>query len=282
MSAECVGFSEIDKYAIQVYKKHFNHRNFGDISKINWSKVPDFDLLAGGSPCQDLSIAGKRAGLNGARSGLFREFMRAIKEKKPKNFIWENVKGALSSNRGWDFAVVLNEMAEAGYSLWWQVLNSKDFGVPQNRERIFVVGFRDQSAPEVFFERESNGWCVQACENKQAKWKGFRSRNISSCVNTRFGSTARGQQFIKESLGIRRLTPKECERLQGLPDDWTKYGLEEDYKFEHKGGYEDEQYFGYPVENNKIIEISDTQRYKMCGNAVTVNVVKEIALKLLT
>jgi DNA (cytosine-5)-methyltransferase 1 len=154
-SAATIGFSEIDKYASAVLKYHWpNTKNYGDISKINWSEVPDFDLLTGGSPCQDLSIAGKRKGLEGARSGLFYEYLRAVKEKKPKYFIWENVKGALSSRSGWDFAAVINEMAEAGYSLWWQVLNAKDFGVPQNRERIFVVGFRDRPAPEVFFERE--------------------------------------------------------------------------------------------------------------------------------
>jgi len=151
---ETVGFSEIDKYANAVLKYHYPLiPNFYDITKIEWDKVPDFDLLTGGSPCQDLSIAGKRAGLEGKRSGLFYEYMRAVREKKPKYFIWENVKGALSSNQGRDFAIVLNEMAEAGYSLWWQVLNAKDFGVPQNRERIFVIGFRDRPAPEVFFER---------------------------------------------------------------------------------------------------------------------------------
>jgi len=156
-SAETIGFSEIDKYASAVLKHRWpNIKNYGDITKIDWSKVPDFDLLTGGSPCQDLSIAGKRAGLEGNRSGLFYEYMRAVREKQPKYFIWENVKGALSSNKGFDFAAVLNEMAEAGYSLWWQVLNAKDFGVPQNRERIFVVGFRDGSPREILFESKND------------------------------------------------------------------------------------------------------------------------------
>lgn len=159
---QTIGFSEIDKYASAVLKYHWpNIKNYGDITKINWSEVPDFDLLTGGSPCQDLSIAGKRRGLEGARSGLFYEYMRAVKEKRPKYFIWENVKGALSSNKGFDFAAVLNEMAEAGYSLWWQVLNAKDFGVPQNRERIFVIGFRDGCPGEVFFESKANGINIQ-------------------------------------------------------------------------------------------------------------------------
>lgn len=156
--AKCVGFSEIDKYASSVLAYHHpNTKNYGDISTIDWSTVPDFDLLVGGSPCQDLSIAGKRAGLQGSRSGLFHDYVRAIKEKKPQYFIWENVKGALSSNEGRDFAEVLNTLAEAGYSLWWQVLNAKDFGVPQNRERIFVVGTRIGSPREILFERGDAG-----------------------------------------------------------------------------------------------------------------------------
>ena len=155
---EIVGFSEIDKYASQVLKYHYpNVKNYGDITKIRTEDLPDFDLLTGGSPCQDLSIAGKRRGLAGTRSGLFLEYIRILCDKKPRYFIWENVKGALSSNYGFDFAVVLNEFSEAGYSLWWQVLNAKDFGVPQNRERIFVVGFREGSPKEVFFESKDSG-----------------------------------------------------------------------------------------------------------------------------
>jgi DNA (cytosine-5)-methyltransferase 1 len=148
----CVGYSEIDKYAISVYDYQFpNTTNYGDITKIQWNTVPDFDLVVGGSPCQDLSVAGKQKGLSGARSGLFFEFVRCLKEKQPTNFIWENVKGALSSSSGWDFARVQIEFSEAGYDCEWQVLNAKDFGVPQNRERIFVVGhLREKSQPKVF------------------------------------------------------------------------------------------------------------------------------------
>ena len=117
----CIGFSEIDKYACQVLKYNFpNTKNYGDITKINWAEIPDFDLLVGGSPCQDLSIAGKRAGLKGARSSLAWSFINALEIKKPKYFLWENVKGALSSRNGWDFANLLSAFSQAGYSLWWQ------------------------------------------------------------------------------------------------------------------------------------------------------------------
>lgn len=243
---ETIGFSEIDKYASAVLKQHWpNIKNYGDISKINWTEVPDFDILTGGSPCQDLSIAGKRAGLDGRRSGLFYEYMRAVKEKKPKFFIWENVKGALSSSQGWDFATVLNEMAEAGYSLWWQVLNAKDFGVPQNRERIFVVGFRDGSPREVFFEPSPNRFNIQ-----QGKEFPVQSSN---CLRTNYSSGYSNETYVSEQPKIRRLTPTECERLMGLPDGWTSAGS----------------------------TISDSQRYKMCGNGVVVNVVEAIIKELI-
>ena len=191
----CVGFSEVNKYASQVLKyKYPNVKNYGDCTKINWSEVPDFDLLTGGSPCQDFSIAGKRAGIVGERSGLVWEYIRCLEEKKPKYFIWENVKGVMSSRGGWDFANILTAFSEAGYSLGWQVLNAKDFGVPQNRERIFVVGFREGSPPEVFFERGGDSRNMETLRNEQGKKERIRSDTAS--VDTRTGSTARGQHLI--------------------------------------------------------------------------------------
>ena len=192
--------------------------------------------------------------------------MRAVCEKRPRYFIWENVKGALSSQNGWDFGAVINEMAEAGYSLWWQVLNAKDFGVPQNRERIFVVGFRDRSAPEVFFEREGSG--VSAKQDEQ------RNAYCLQAGNDKHRGTYVERDILQgvsdEMTAIRKLTPIECERLMGLPDNWTRYGVKElsEFNCASRVCLED-------------IEISDTQRYKMCGNGVVVNVVCEIIYKLL-
>jgi|SRR3990167_266417 len=163
---ELVGYSEWDKYASMVHKYHKpNIKNYGDISKIQWSGVPDFDMLTGGSPCQNFSIAGKREGIVGSKSRLVWEFIRCLHEKQPKHFIFENVKGLLSSRNGWDFANILVAFSEEGYSLWWQVLNAKDFGIPQNRERIFVVGTREGSPKEVFFEPSTNRKDIQNLEH---------------------------------------------------------------------------------------------------------------------
>ena len=143
INGEPMGFSEIDKYASMVLKYRFpNVKNYGDCTKIRWDEIADFDLLCGGSPCQDFSIAGKRRGLAGSRSSLAWEFIRCLRTKKPRYFIWENVKGALSSNDGKDFEIICEEFCKSGYAIDFEVLNAKNFGVPQNRERIFLIGKR--------------------------------------------------------------------------------------------------------------------------------------------
>jgi DNA (cytosine-5)-methyltransferase 1 len=304
----CVGYSEIDKFACSVYDYQFpNTKNYGDISRIDWKSVPDFDLVVGGSPCQDLSVAGKQKGLSGTRSGLFFEFVRCLKEKQPTNFIWENVKGALSSSSGWDFARVQIEFSEAGYDCEWQVLNAKDFGVPQNRERVFVVGhLRGKSEPKVFPIRTSSEEtfttthpCIDANYYKghsnqrrmiqqvnqptHSNDRVYSDDGISPSLNTMQGGRRqpkvmrtplkflqRNQKNIEGDYAftvdgantggvrvdtkIRRLTCLECERLMSWSDNWTKFGVDG--------------------------EISDTQRYKMCGNGVVSEVVRYIVEKL--
>ena len=177
---ECVGMSEIDKYANMVLRYHYpNIKNYGDINAINWNEIPDFDILLGGSPCQDLSMAGKRKGLSGKRSGLFFAFTKALRSKVPDYFIWENVRGALSSSGGFDFAQVLNQFSSLGYSLWWQVLNAKDFGVPQNRERIFVIGFRKGVPSQVSLESEKEGKTIASKQEQQ----------VSFAIKTKYGAS---------------------------------------------------------------------------------------------
>ena len=150
--AECVGYSEIDRYAISIYEKHFReHKNYGNITEIDTAKLPDFDILVGGFPCQAFSIAGKRGGFEDTRGTLFFELARILADKKPGYFCFENVKGLLSHDRGRTFKTIIATLDELGYDLQWQVLNSKHFGVPQNRERIFIIGnLRDRPRPQVF------------------------------------------------------------------------------------------------------------------------------------
>jgi DNA (cytosine-5)-methyltransferase 1 len=148
---ECVGYSEVDKYAVQIYQKHFNHKNYGDITKINADTLPDFDFFCGGFPCQSFSIAGKRMGFSDTRGTLFFDIARILRAKRPRLFLLENVKGLLSHQDGKTFGIIIATLTELGYDLQWQVLNSKNHGVPQNRERIFIIGnLRGTPRPEVF------------------------------------------------------------------------------------------------------------------------------------
>ena len=142
IESRCVGFSEIDKYAIQCFEQNFpNVKNYGSITEIDWSKVEDFDLITGGFPCQDVSIAGKQD-LDKGRTILGLELTKALIEKQPKWFLFENVKG-LMSKRFTEFRTILIKSWEsAGYIVIYKVLNTKHFGIPQNRERVWFVGIR--------------------------------------------------------------------------------------------------------------------------------------------
>lgn len=294
---ECVGYSEIDRYAIEVYEKHFKHRNYGDITKIKSEELPEFELVVGGFPCQAFSIAGLRGGFEDTRGTLFFEIARIIRDRRPRLVLLENVKGLLSHDKGKTFRTIIATFTELGYDVQWELLNSKNFGVPQSRERVYIVGhLRNTPRPEVFPIRERYKGDIGANgEEKEAI--------LAHTVNTRTGRLGKWEQYIvaltsvrteeskkirremlkqgrdwyprqgreliprtdgqtntvtarqsKENLllegeRIRRLTPLECERLQGFPDNWT-------------------------------LGLSDTQRYKTIGNAVTVNVIKEINKKL--
>jgi len=160
----CVGQVEIDKHAQKILKKHWPHVPLHDdvTTAIEWAKEIDLigkvDIVCGGFPCQDVSVAGKRAGIAGARSGLFWDAIRFAQEVKAQTIVLENVPGLLSSNNGRDFGVVISAMADAGYRhIEWRVLDSQFFGVPQRRRRVFIVGSTiDRSRQPVFIERESS------------------------------------------------------------------------------------------------------------------------------
>lgn len=157
---ECVAVCEIDKNAQSILRRHFpNAQLFDDVRKVGRGthERKSIDLVCGGFPCQDVSIAGKRAGLAGERSGLWFEFARVIDELEPQWVVIENVPGLLSSNGGRDFAIIIRWLAKRGYGVAWRVLDAQYFGVPQRRRRVFIVGsFGDGRAAEVLFEQDSS------------------------------------------------------------------------------------------------------------------------------
>ena len=352
-------FSEIDKDAINIYKKHFpNAKELGDVRAIRDFSGIKADIITFGFPCQDLSIAGKRRGLAGARSGLFFEAMRIIRELKPQYFIFENVKGLLTNNRGADFVRCLREIADIGlYECEWQLVNTS-WVLPQNRERVYFVGRLGGQSGAKIFPLFSGGETADGLQgqytntitsegytkNRQASYviEGQQSqkvrqinrteknhqqdrvyspegispalntvgggnlepkivvyprgnnkggvKNVSNCptitgssfeCNTficpvltperenkrqngrrikengepSFTLTTQDRHGIYDGQAIRKLTPLECERLQGFPDGWTEYG----------------------ADGRKM---SDSARYKALGNAVTVNFPRMIGEKL--
>lgn len=296
-------FSEIDKHAIANYKNNFPHaKNLGDITTLHGGDFTEIDIITFGSPCQDFSVAGQRAGIAGAKSSLIRHAISLVAQLRPSIFVWENVKGVLSSNSGSDFWAILQAFANiGGYRLEWQLLNTSWF-LPQNRQRIYLVGhLAGRSIPGVFpiteddcTPRKEKTYQFQAKINGTLKANGNMNADdtyiIPKTESTLTGGghsgglhsdmtvirqlprgknkgadlticpTISSNAFQENNLlcGIRRLTEIECERLQGFPDNFTQYG---DY-------------------NGIIKPIAKTQRYKLIGNAVTVDIVELIAKRL--
>ena len=338
----CVWSCDNNKYANQVYTRQFGKDNHytDDIRGVNPEDIPDFDLLSAGFPCQSFSVAGKRKGFQDTRGTLFFEILRVAEAKRPSLLLLENVKGLLNHDGGRTFTVILQALDELGYWVEWQVLNSKHFGVPQNRERVFIVGhLRETGGREIFPIRQNDVHCSEgdreeqrgqigsAITGRSAGGNNARGNYVAYCLDSNYHKgisakksiekkqrqliihniyggfqeglrtfeqisptirTAKGgghipsvltvglipeeererQNYLprervlsdkgisraistnenqhpwyKNGIKIRRLTPIECERLQGFPDGWTE-------------------------------GISDTQRYKCLGNAVTVNVIE--------
>lgn len=254
-NAKCVGYSEIDKPAIKTYEEHFNHDNYGDATTINAGTLPDFELGVMGFPCQPFSIGGKRAGFDDIRGTLFFDIARILEAKQPQNFILENVKGILSHDGGRTFRTIITTLNDLGYMGEWQILNSKNHGVPHNRERIYIVGhLAGRSGPKVFPFTGSSSLKLEEITQGVAQSARIYRPTLSRTLKALGGGQgAKTGLYVDETAPIgspvvRRLTPVECERLQGFPDNWT---------------------IG-----------SDTQRTQQCGNAVTVNVVRDVVTRL--
>lgn len=258
----CVWSNEWDKYACQIYRKNYGEGELqeGDIRGIPAEVIPDHDMLTAGFPCQAFSIAGRREGFKDTRGTLFFEICRIAKIKKPYMLLLENVKGLLNHQKGETFRIILSTLSELGYDCEWQVHNSKNLGVPQNRERVFIIGyFREKGRGKIFPLQEDDRIFDEKDKPdrrpSQAKYsttlRGAEMKADHTFIECK-GLTPKmraGDTFIKDGR-IRKLTPIECERLQGFPDNWTE-GL------------------------------SDTQRYKCLGNAVTTNVITEIGKAIL-
>ena len=319
---------DIDKYARQIYEKNFNCKNiYKDITKLNMIDLPPVDLLVFGFPCQSFSIAGRRGGFEDTRGTLFYDALRYLKEHKPNYFIAENVKGLVNHDKGKTLRTILDCLAKTenkqmmiypydnlGYNIYYKVLNTKDFGLPHNRERVFIVGIKDDvdfkfpekkiltkklnhflqdSVDEKYnlSDKMISGFNKHKNRNKKLGngfgWNPTEGDVVANCIDTKEGSRPQNNFIITHSLyprssktgkrgtghltkkdgtvycldtsnnqaietnnRIRKLTPIECERLQGFPDNHTE-------------------------------GVSNTQRYKQLGNTISVPVIESILKQLL-
>ena len=294
---ELVNFCENDKYAIKSYCAIHGvdeNLNLGDITKVSIENLPkDIDLITHGSPCQDFSVAGlQRGGDEGSktRSSLMWNTVEIIKHCKPKYVIWENVKNVLSKKHKHNFDKYLKTLELLGYTNYWKVLNAKDYGVPQNRERVFVVSILGEHKPYEFpkpikLEKRLKDILEIEIDDKyylsEKVQKRFKQTKSDNGENSIIGTTApefrtigqRDLVYSKEGImgtlvatdykqpkqiletiqgdtSIRKLTPRECFRLMGLNDE--------------------------DIDKIQMTKISDTQQYKLAGNSIVVPVLEEI------
>ena len=207
---ECIGHCEIDKYANQAYNAIYEPKGeiyYEDARTINPNELPDIDLICAGFPCQAFSIAGLRGGFNDSRGTLFFEIARIAAVKRPPFLLLENVPGLLSHDGGWTFATILTSLSELGYDVAWQVLNSKNFGVPQSRKRVYIIGYLRERCPgEILSFTESN---VKALEQILPGREGDRvysTDGVSITLTSNAGGFGGKTGLYEMSLPIKSLT----------------------------------------------------------------------------
>ena len=286
LGGECVFTSEWDKYAQKTYKVNFGDEINGDITQIPSSDIPDFDILLGGFPCQPFSQAGLHKGFEDTRGTLFFEVERIIRDKRPKAFLLENVKQLIGHDKGNTFKVILQHLDALDYTVDYKVLAAKDFGVPQIRQRVYIVGFdrkhfdidseyrfpfpeplnietrvgnileKNVSDKYTISDKLWSGHQNRKKKNKQ-DGKGFgyslfdESSPYTSTISARYYKDGSEALIYQEGKNPRKLTPRECARLQGFPEDF-------------------------------IIPVSDCRAYKQFGNSVAIPVIREISKKMLS
>lgn len=285
LGGNCVFSSEWDQFAQKTYKVNFGETPAGDITKIESTTIPDFDILLGGFPCQPFSSAGLKKGFADTRGTLFFEIERILRDKRPKAFLLENVKQLQTHDKGRTLQVILSHLDGLDYYVKYAILRAGDFGVPQNRERTYIVGFDkhffsltddyDFQFPAPTYEKTRLGDILEDKVDDRytltdAIWEGFKKRKQNNvnrgagfgyCLfnaDSPYVSTlvARyykdGQEILIDQgpeKNPRKLTPRECARLQGFPDSF-------------------------------IIPVSNMQAYKQFGNSVAIPVVRAVAKRI--
>ncbi|EGQ7781236.1 DNA (cytosine-5-)-methyltransferase [Vibrio parahaemolyticus] len=259
---------ELNAFCQSVLKKHWGRVPLhGDISNLDASEIPKATVWCGGFPCQDLSVARGskgRQGLRGSNSGLFYPFFDLIASHKPEAVVIENVVGLLSSHNGQDFRIILEKLTSIGYAVAWRVVNSRFFGAPQSRPRVFICAFKGNplKAFSTLYEtgvgtkpKDLRRAFLDVSECSKSKAKVAQIAYCLAATSGRHTGTDWSRTYVSYPDAVRRLTPSECEGIQGFPKDWT-------------------------LLNHERASDSDTERYHALGNAVSVPVVEWVARRL--
>ena len=299
---ETVFVSEWDEFAQKTYKANFHDdlKIAGDITKIDEKNIPDFDICLAGFPCQAFSLAGQRKGFDDdykgmSRGTLFFDVARICSEHKPKVIFCENVKGLTIHDKGRTFKIIVNTLREIGYTVFYKVLNSKDFGVPQNRERIYIVAFRNDIAPGEFIfpaSTDDTKRIKDILEEKPVSARYYLSDcYLETLKKHKARHEAKGNGFGYEvrslddiagaivcgGMGRERNLIVDKRQTDLTPVTHIKGKINEE-GIRKMTPREWARLQGFP--DNYTLPLADVHLYKQFGNSVTVPVIKAIALKI--
>ena len=290
LGMRCVGFSEIDRSSTKTYREFFGEeeKNHGDLMKVNFDDLPDFDLMIAGFPCQTFSVIGKRTGMQDRRGQIIFGLIDIMKAKKLKYFILENVKGLLNHGTGESMKIILDALDEAGYKVFWKLVTSLDYGVPQMRERIYFVGIRKDlvendtpfNFPQPIKKPELKNYLVDTGELEFDEKKRAYETFLKYLDNKYNKGKFSVEKLLKEEFLVIDTRQSDLRLYRGMvPTLRTgRHGIlyVRDGKFRRLSGYESLLLQGFPENLSKKVKgkIADVYLLSQAGNAMTVNAVE--------
>jgi len=297
LGMRCVGFSEIDRSSVKTYREFFGEeeKNHGDLMKVNFDDLPDFDLMIAGFPCQTFSVIGKRTGMQDRRGQIIFGLIDIMKAKNLKYFILENVKGLLNHGTGESMKIILDALDEAGYKVFWKLVTSLDYGVPQMRERIYFVGIRKDlvkndisfNFPQPIKKPELKNYLVDTGELEFDEKKRAYETFLKYLDNKYNKGKFSVEKLLKEEFLVIDTRQSDLRLYRGMvPTLRTgRHGIlyVRDGKFRRLSGYESLLLQSFPENLSKKVKgkIADVYLLSQAGNAMTVNVVEAFGKSLL-
>lgn len=286
----CVGHCEIDEYADKTYRDFFDdNRNYGDLTKVDSNNLPDFDFMIAGFPCQTFSIVGKRKGFEDDRGKIIYSLIKIMKDRNIRYFLLENVKGLVNHNKGETFNIIKKELENAGYNIYYKVLNSLDYGIPQMRERIYIVGYRKDLDKGTFTFPEPLSQPINMLD-----FIDNENNNILDITNDTF------KKYLNNKYNNGKYKGEELLELDNISIDYRQSDLRiynnciptlrtgrhgilyvKDNKIKRLSGYESLLFQGFPKDIAKKAKQTNNKILSQAGNAMTVNVIEMIGREIM-